>query len=116
MKWTLPKLRREAWKRLAKVKAITLTELKDCSARADWEEDDKTIAISIDNHTVDIRKAVAHELVESIMQEEVRKIASYDLYELWMEAIEKKFFEKMSKKDLKKWRKAIDKKINKRKL
>lgn len=109
MRWTLPKLRKEVWRRLrVEVTKIHLVETHKCSACSEYGEG--KIEIWVDTHTVDIRKAVVHEILHSILDPELQKFAVYGVHEYWITSLETPFFRNMSEKEQARWRRAIEKK------
>lgn len=108
-RWTLPKLRNEVWRRLrVEVTCIHLVETHRCSAHSEYG--DGVIEMWVDAHTVDIRKAVVHEILHAILDPELQKFAIYHVYEYWITALETPFFSKMTEKEQGRWRRAIEKK------
>ena len=114
MKWTLAKIRREAWKLLnLKSTRITLREIPlPGTAMCVYREDG--IDIHIDTYETDIVKAVAHELMHVLLDPYFQKFTTYSVHEYFIASLEKPFFRNMPIKEQARWRRAIMRKIPKK--
>jgi len=73
--------------------------------------DNGKIVITINPMKVRIDRTVAHELMETLLQDELERFANYHLYEFWITSLEKEFFKPMNEKQIARWHGVILQKL-----
>lgn len=112
MRYTLPKLRKEAWKALIHPETtIKFKRVGNPSALGYSSDESGGVEIYIDPYKVNTRSAVIHELLHVILDKHFRGFATYEVYEYWITSLESPFFNRVSRKERDKWRKAIEAKM-----
>lgn len=113
MKWNLPKLRAKAWRILNhQSTTIVLRKIK-VSQAISWDDESGSLEIFVDPYKVNIAEAVVHEIFHAIFDKHTTSFTVYDIHERWYTALEKPFFQGMTKKEKHRWRKAIERKMPK---
>lgn len=108
---TMASLRRDVWKVLTKeLKAINIVETPvDCSAHSLYDDDQ--IEIWADAYQVRLDYAVVHEILHKVLGKHLESFATYNVYENFVTSLEEPFFKSISNREMRKWHRAIAKKI-----
>ena len=115
MKWNIKKLRSEVWTFLTdkevEIHLINIkgTGEKGTAAYCTWEGE--VFCVYVDFCECDVAYATVHEVFHQIFDPHFKKIATYNLYEYWIQSMEKIFFKNMNYKEKKKWYNMIRSKI-----
>lgn len=76
-------------------------------------DEESGLIINVDPIKTDIASAVVHELMHWVLDPIYIRHVVYDVYERWITALEKPFFNTLSEKEKKRWHNAIIKKLPK---
>jgi hypothetical protein len=120
VKWTNPKIKLEAFRllnrRQVRIKLRRISPPYTARCAYDHEEGKKfpnALAIFVDPYQEGIVPQVIHELLHNLLDKHLEEHFTYEVLETFLTSLERSFYKSLSRREERKWRKAIEKKLAK---